>query len=261
MNSTDDALLLHAALDGELDAAGMLRFETALARNEALAGAYARGQALRRAVRREIGRKAAPPALRAKVAALAPRAAAERQRPNWRALAAAALLGASLAGPVVFLATRPNVPQASATLERLIDGHRRALLSGQPFDVASNDRHTVKPWFSGRFALAPQIADLAPQGFDLAGGRIDVVGGSPAATLVYRHKEHLISLTALPALGAAPAAEAATSEGYSTVSWREGGVDYWAISDIDRTELEAFQRSFEAAIRASGRGAAESREP
>ena len=81
----------------------------------------------------------------------------------------------------------------------LVDDHRRALLAREAIDIASSDRHTVKPWFDARLAVSPPVVDLAAQGFALVGGRADVVEGLPAPTLVYRLREHLISLTALPA--------------------------------------------------------------
>ena len=83
----------------------------------------------------------------------------------------------------------------------------RSLMASQPIDVASSDRHTVKPWFNGKLPESPRVVDLTTQGFPLVGGRIDVIGLTPAPTLVYRHRLHVISLTALPArLGADAAA-------------------------------------------------------
>jgi anti-sigma factor RsiW len=115
--------------------------------------------------------------------------------------------------------------------------------------VASSDRHTVKPWFATRFALAPKVVDLAAQGFPLAGGRIDVIAGAPVPVLIYRHNEHFISLTALP-VQVAPLHQADVIDGYSVEVWRDGGTEYWAISDIDPAELSKFRRAFEAAAKA-----------
>ena len=52
----DPTLLLHAALDGELDAAGMIVIERQLAADPALAAEYARLVALQGAVRTRLPR-------------------------------------------------------------------------------------------------------------------------------------------------------------------------------------------------------------
>src|SRR6202000_2989297 len=83
----------------------------------------------------------------------------------------------------------------NAGLDAAVAGHVRALAAGTPFDVASSDRHTVKPWFAGKVTFAPQVVDLADKGFPLVGGRVDVIDGRTAATLVFRHDKHIVSLT------------------------------------------------------------------
>src|SRR5579863_3203560 len=77
----DPTLLLNAALDGELDAAGALDVERRLAADPALAAEYARLAALRDAIRTRLPRERAPDALRARVIAMA-------QTPNQAAPAA-----------------------------------------------------------------------------------------------------------------------------------------------------------------------------
>ena len=71
----------------------------------------------------------------------------------------------------------PNPSQAIA--DGLVSDYARAAIAGQPFDVASSDRHTVKPWLAGRTTVSADIVDLAPQGFPLAGGRVSVVDRIP----------------------------------------------------------------------------------
>ena len=208
MSTGNEILLAQAALDGELDAAGMLDFEKGLAANASLAAEYVRLKALREVLRRELVKPVAPQALRQRIAAMAAPSIAPRlpraARPPWQAMAASAILAAGLGSASTWLALRASV-QDTNLADTLIADHKRGLLSGAPADVASSDRHTVKPWFATRFALAPKVVDLGPQGFPLAGGRIDIISGAPAPVLVYRHKEHFISLTALPAQGS-PAA-------------------------------------------------------
>jgi anti-sigma factor RsiW len=250
MSTGNETLLTHAALDGELDAAGMLDFENRLAANASLAAEYGRLKALREVMRRQLVKPVASPALRQRIAAMAapsiaPRAA--RAAPPWQAMAASVILAAGLGSASTWLALRPAI-QDTDLAGTLVADHKRGLLSGQPADVASSDRHTVKPWFATRFALAPKVVDLGPQGFPLAGGRIDIIAGAPAPVLIYRHKEHFISLTALPAQGSPPAG-AFVVDGYSVQVWRDGGTEYWAISDIDPAGLANFRQLFDAAAK------------
>jgi anti-sigma factor RsiW len=119
----------------------------------------------------------------------------------------------------------------------------RGLLASQPFDVASSDRHAVKPWFNGRIPQAPRVVDLAQAGFPLAGGRVDVIGREPVATLIYRHGPHLISLFEIPASAASGEMHRMIA-GYNVARWSENGVAYWAVSDAEAAELAAFSKAF-----------------
>ncbi len=247
MSTSNETLLTHAALDGELDAAGMLDFENHLAANAFLAAEYSRLKALREVMQRELVKPVAPPALRERVARMAAPSIAPRAAPAWRAIAATAVLAAGLGSASTWLALRPAMEDTNL-VGTLIADHKRGLLSGQPTDVASSDRHTVKPWFASRFALAPKVIDLGSQGFPLAGGRMDVIAGAPVPVLIYRHNEHVISLTALPAQGSLTP-RAFVIDGYSVEVWRDGGTGYWAISDVDPGELAKFRQLFETATK------------
>src|SRR5258707_7848020 len=118
-------------------------------------------------------------------------------------------------------------------------------MASQPTDVASSDRHTVKPWFNGRIPQAPRVVDLAKEDFPLVGGRIDVVGELPVPTLVYGHRKHFISLTAIPARGRANSAPVRrTVDGYNMYRGVEDGVAYWAVSDVAAADLDKFSELF-----------------
>jgi anti-sigma factor RsiW len=118
-------------------------------------------------------------------------------------------------------------------------------MAPQPTDVASSDRHTVKPWFNGRIPESPRVVDLAKNDFALIGGRIDVVERNPVPTLVYHHRKHLISLSAIPAPGKPDAAPVSRAiEGYNIVEWTGDGVTYWAVSDVAAPELAHFTELF-----------------
>ena len=242
----DLTLLIHAYLDGELDPANALEVERRLAADPALAVEYKKAEALQRLMRERLPREAAPDALRARVEALGgtkrPRIQPSRQ-PSWRALAASIAVTAMVAGGGAWIA---RGPQAQDTVrDAVVAGHVRALMASQPVDIISGDQHTVKPWFSGRIPAAPRVVDLAKQDFPLAGGRLDVVELKAVPTLVYRHRQHLISLTAVPAASAADTAPALRkADGYNILRWTEGETTYWAISDLGAGDLGRFVELF-----------------
>lgn len=245
MTTTDhDRLLLNAYIDGELDPAHALEFEQRLAADPALADERRRIEALRSAVWERLPRAAASPALRRRVAALAqPRGLASGWRAGWAALAASvaiAFAGGSVA-TLLALGTAGREPLP----ELLVASHMRGLMASQTVDVASSDRHTVKPWFNGKLPGSPRVVNLTALGFPLAGGRIDVIGLTPAPTLVYRARLHVISVTALPAADRA-AAPPRPVNGYNIVTWTDGPVAYWAVSDLAAPELETFAKAFRA---------------
>jgi anti-sigma factor RsiW len=131
------------------------------------------------------------------------------------------------------------LPDRGGPADTVVAAHIRALQPGHLMDVASTDQHTVKPWFDGRLDYAPPVRDLAAEGFPLAGGRLDYVGHWPVAALVYRRALHVIELFVWPADGAS-AANAGSRDGYNFVRWRQDGMTFWAVSDLNGRELAAF---------------------
>src|SRR5215467_746394 len=241
----NDRLLLNAYIDGELDPAHALEFERRLVDNAALADEQARIEALRGAMRERLPREPASPELRRKVAALArPQFPSASWRAGWAAMAASVLVAFAVGSITSFavLGIRGHEPVP----ELLVASHVRALMASQPVDVASSDRHTVKPWFNGKLPQSPRVVDLAAQGFPLLGGRIDVIGLTPSPTLVYRARLHVISVTSLPKSLRA-GAPTRPIDGYNMVEWTDGPLAYWAVSDLAAPELENFAKAFRAA--------------
>jgi anti-sigma factor RsiW len=264
-------LRLNAALDGELDPMSSLEFERELRDDPALAAEYRRLASLRDAVRRHAPRELAPQALADRIAALAP-AAPQAQSPaatvvplrhrTWldrRALAMAAsftLLGFAVGAGLMSL----RAPAGSGDVaQRLVSDFARAEIAGQPFDVASSDRHTVKPWLADRTTVSASIVDLAPEGFPLVGGRVAIVDRVPAPTLVYRHNEHLVAVTELPLdlRGSRAANAIETINGYQVAGWSDANLAYVAVSDMDEKTLGEFV----AAFRRGGGSAGEPNRP
>ena len=239
---TDPTLLVHAYLDGELDPAHALEIERQMAANPAMAAERERIEALRRVIGERLPREAPPPGLARRVET-AVGLRREAVRPSWPALAASVVLAALIASAATWFVLRPAPADAMASM--IVAGHMRALMASHPTDVTSSDRHTVKPWFNGRIPEAPRVVDLAGEGFPLVGGRIDVIDRVPVPTLVYRHRQHLISLVAAPAArDASVATSPRTIAGYNMLSWTDNGVTYWAVSDLAAADLDTFAKAF-----------------
>jgi anti-sigma factor RsiW len=244
-STSDDnsVLLVHAYLDGELDPANALEIAQRMSTDPALAAEGRRVTALQQLIHERLPREASPPGLRARIEASVGGHRRGRERPSWRALAASIALTAMVASSSTWLII--GSPPESTTADSLVSDHIRALMAPQPIDVASSDRHTVKPWFNGRIPESPRVVDLAKQDFPLVGGRLDVVGQTPVPTLVYRHAQHLISLTEIPAGSRLEVTRTpGTINGYNVVHWTDNGVSYWAISDLAASKLEDFARLF-----------------
>jgi anti-sigma factor RsiW len=243
----DPTLPIHAYLDGELDPTNALAVENRMATDPALAAECERVEALQRLIRERLPREAAPPGLRMRVEAAVgmrrPRARLAQTQFSWRALAASIAITSIVAGSSTSMLLSPS--RSDLGRDAVVDAHIRSLMASQPIDVASSDRHTVKPWFNGRIPQAPRVVDLAKQDFPLVGGRIDVVGEVPVPTLVYRHAKHIISLTAVPASGRVNSAPVLSAiSGYNMDRWVEDGVTYWAVSDVASADLEKFAELF-----------------
>lgn len=111
----------------------------------------------------------------------------------------------------------------------------------QLIEVASSDRHTVKPWFQGRIDFTPPVKDLTGEGFALLGARLDQVADKPAAAVVYRIRKHVINLFVWRASDLSPDAIATSSvRGFSVTTWAAGGLRFAAVSDVDARDLTRF---------------------
>jgi anti-sigma factor RsiW len=240
----NDELQLNAYCDGELDLASTAAFERRLADDALLRAQYTRLMSLRQAFG-SLPQSDVPARLRARIqstldAERPSRSGVLRQR-GWslRALAAAAVFGAVISSSVMM--TIGHFNQREEVASQVVAGHIRSLLAPQPFDVASSDRHTVKPWFTAHLPESPQVPDLAAQGFTLLGGRVDVIGHDPVATIVYKHAAHTVSVTTLrPGQSVSDRAIA----GYNVRSWSDPNFTYVAVSDLPAADLATFERVF-----------------
>jgi anti-sigma factor RsiW len=246
----EDALLpVHAYLDGELDTMNALAVEERMWTDPAFAAECERIDALQRLIHGHLQREAPPPGLRRRiettVGAQNLRARFAHTQFSWRALAASIAVTAFIASSSTSMLLSPS--RSNLVRDSIVDAHLRALMASQPIDVASSDQHTVKPWFNGRIPQSPRVVDLAKKDFPLVGGRIDVIAENPVPSLVYAHRKHLISLTAVPDSGLANSQPVlSVINGYNVYRWTEDQISYWAVSDVASADLDKFAELFRA---------------
>ncbi|SEO72717.1 Transmembrane transcriptional regulator (anti-sigma factor RsiW) [Rhodospirillales bacterium URHD0017] len=241
--------MVDAYVDGELSATENAAFEQALAE---CPGCRARLEAARDMSRllRGMPAEPAPDLLRARIErelrsiAGRPRER-ERERVRWLAMAASLIvalgvgwIGGSMLG------------QGARETDALVAGYLRVAMSDSGVEVASSDRHTVKPWFAGRIDYSPPVHDLTAQGFPLLGGRVDLIDGRKAAVLVYRRNQHRIALTLWPASGGDTTPSVDQRDGFALADWRRGGFAMRAVADLSPAEMKSFAAAVDRAVAA-----------
>jgi anti-sigma factor RsiW len=253
MTCDEAEILLHALIDGELDAGHARDVENHIAGCPRCAAARRDYREISKAIASADVRYTAPPALRRRIEAALPQAQAPSRRAVLRGFAMGSAMSAIAATGLVAIVLRSDDEQR--ILSEVVSAHLRSLQAGHLTDVLSTDQHTVKPWFNGKLDVAPPVIDLTAQGFTLIGGRLDYVDTRPIGAVVYRRRSHVINLfVAQTANTERRAAKTETIQGFNIRRWSERGLNYWAVSDIARDELSDFGEKFETAMRSSAAG-------
>jgi len=250
MNCEEANILLHALIDGELDAGNAREVETHITICPNCAAQLQRFQELHKAMMSASLRFTAPKRLLARIEGTLPvaRAARASRRSVIKSFALGATASALAASGLLVVVMRTD--DQRNILGEVVSAHLRSLQAQHLTDVLSTDQHTVKPWFNGRLDVAPPVVDLTAQGFTLLGGRLDYVDAKPVAAIVYRRRVHIINLFCAPAPGQANRGAVMESlQGFNVRHWRENGINLWAVSDIGADELAEFGEKFEAALR------------
>ncbi len=249
MNCDEAGILLHALIDGELDAGHARELETHIAGCAGCVAQLREFQELRKSMKPAGLRYTAPASLRTRIEGKLPaRGAGASRRSVVKGFAFGAAASAIAASGVLVMVMRTDDDRR--VLGEVVSAHLRSLQAQHLIDVQSSDQHTVKPWFNGRLDVAPPVADLTAQGFTLLGGRLDYVDAKPVAAIVYRRRVHIINLFCAPAPGSAK--RVATMEslhGFNVRRWSDNGLNLWAVSDINADELMEFGEKFEAALK------------
>jgi len=167
---------------------------------------------------------------------------------RWRGALAGFATGAALT--LALMLALPPLWQEHRLPDELVAAHVRALKLGPLVEVASSDRHNVKPWYQGRLDYAPSVPDLSAAGFPLLGGRVERATGTAVAALAYGARQHVLSVYTWPADGPqAPQRE--QRRGFQALHWAEGGMQVWVVSDQDAAEVERFAQAWRAQVAAA----------
>ena len=263
MTCDETEILLHALIDGELDAGHARDVEAHVATCPGCTEKLSAFRAMHGAMAETDLKEKAPAQLRSRIEAALnlPRAKTAAARPSWlerlRAswqtffggFAAGSLLSAAVAASLVLAVIRND--QNQLILSDVVSAHLRSLQAGHLIDVETSDQHTVKPWFNGKVDVSPPVVDLTAQGFTLIGGRLDYIDGQQVASIVYRRRKHVINLFVGQQLNAAlQGVKDQSLQGFNIRHWNEGGLDLWAVSDLDAAELDEFGQKLTAALHA-----------
>jgi anti-sigma factor RsiW len=248
MDCHESTALLQAYGDGELDPVRSAEIERHLIGCAECAGRRDELSALRARIRAEVPYHRAPATVRARAlaaldAAVSTPAPSRRPRDRWSWLTAGALAGSAATVLAWFIGSAVLDWEADHDLvTEAVTNHTRATLGNRLIDVASSDQHTVKPWLSARLDYSPPVRDFSADGLPLIGGRLDYLDRRAVVALVYRHNQHPINLFVFPAGAGSAPGETVARQGYNLVHWDQGGLSFWAVSDLNAGELQDFRQ-------------------
>lgn len=245
--SCNEALRIHEYLDGELDVGTAAEVERHLETCPDCAALLRDLELSRSALRERAPYHRAGNELRARIIDALDDESGRRLSPRRAAWAGMPFLtGAvsgggvtALAAVLAFFLLLP--PESNLLVDDLTNAHLRSMMSDHLIDVASSDRHTVKPWFAGHTDVSPPAVNFASQGYSLVGGRADYIDGHRAAVVVYRHGKHVINVFAW-ADGDEPLPTEGLRNGYHLVFWKSGNIAFCAVSDAGLDEMKTLTR-------------------
>jgi anti-sigma factor RsiW len=248
MTCNEGEILLHALLDNELDAGNAREVEAHVENCSRCAPQLREFRELRQAMPIGQLRFTAPASLRQRIEKAFPAAPqlASSRRSVLKGFVMGTALSTAMAASLVVAVVRTD--QDQRVLGDIVSAHVRSLQADHLTDVRTSDQHTVKPWFNGKVDIAPPVVDLTAKGFLLLGGRLDYIGGQTVPSIVYRRRTHVINLFVAQGASETRQVRLETMHGFNIQRWAAGGLEFFAISDINAEELREFVEKFEAAL-------------
>jgi anti-sigma factor RsiW len=155
-----------------------------------------------------------------------------------------------LIGGVLFLTSHGDRGSDERLVSELVDQHVATLASSNPVDVVSTDRHTVKPWFAGKIPFTFNLPELEGSPFTLVGGRLSYLRQSPGAELIFRVRQHQISVFIFQErelTGFGRSQVPGTDLSFEVRSWSHNGLRYFVIGDSSGQDLDKLRQVIQSA--------------
>ena len=240
-------MLLHAHIDGEIDATSTLELKSEMEASPALRQEMERLSALHHVMQTRATRFNAPSRLSKSVHTALSRAQTDSMSlgvPSWwRTLA----IGSSAAAVALLLwASRFYFSRSRTSQGRYRGGRQRPC----PFsNGGSSDRSRVDGSPFGQ-AVAIQSIGFRSAGKRIyqrrlcaLGGRLDYIAGKPAAAIVYRYRQHIINLFVwVSPVSTDSSIRLSTHRGYNSANFESAGMSYWTVSDLNQNDLGQFAK-------------------
>jgi anti-sigma factor RsiW len=233
---------LDAYLDGELESGEMAQLDGHLRECPACAAEGLRRLQWKKSIQGAAQRYVPDPRLRQRVQKkIAHRRPVQRWWPAYAFTVAVLLL---LVG-VAILREGSRQERNSRIVSELADLHVSTLASSTPVDVVSSDRHTVKPWFAGKIPFTFDLPELQGSPFELVGGRVSYLEQSPGAQLIFRVRQHQISVfifqeRAIP--GGFPSVGPVDARSFHLETWTRNHLRYFVIGDAAPEDIQALSK-------------------
>jgi anti-sigma factor RsiW len=176
--------------------------------------------------------------------------AARRPSPWTRRFPVLAMAAALLMATAFLLILQRERGNEQQLMSELVDQHVATLASSNPVDVVSTDRHTVKPWFQGKIPFTFNLPELQGSPFVLEGGRVSYLSQSAGAELIYRIRQHQISVFIFQERGLREARgneSARTALSFEVRNWRHNGLRYFVIGDASGQDLDKLSELIKSA--------------
>jgi len=162
---------------------------------------------------------------------------------SWRAVAAAAVIGAFLIGGVVGWMARGASAAAPSRFDvftaQALDAHQLYVVEVRhPVEVTGAEREHLVQWLSKRLDRELRVPDLESSGLKLVGGRLLPGPSGAAAFFMYEGPSgERFTIYYAPTDSPATAMRYRAAERFAALYWVEQGLAYVVCGPVDRERL------------------------